>query len=210
MRNLSLLLPALSLAGCVLKGPHVPSDLKGDVPVVIANRGPSPICAVLIQPFDGAGARTDDNWLGDGFRQQKIGPGKDREFRIKAGTYRVGVAACDSTWGAGTKEGKMEIQQATYVAIGTRIPAPADYQLAFLPTFVPQQISDGGGGGGEEEAPAAEEPAAAAESSSSESAAAPAPTVPNPGGKPSGAVCTQSYECASNACITHSPDDYCR
>ena len=28
--------------------------------------------------------------------------------------------------------------------------------------------------------------------------------------RPSGATCDQSYQCCSDACVTHSPNDYCR
>nr|HEX4314686.1 hypothetical protein [Kofleriaceae bacterium] len=60
-----------------------------------------------------------------------------------------------------------------------------------------------------EAAPA--EPAEPAESSESKAPeASPEPKESNPGCRPSGATCDQSYQCCSEACVTHSPDDYCR
>jgi hypothetical protein len=40
--------------------------------------------------------------------------------------------------------------------------------------------------------------------------AGPAKTESNPNCRASGATCDQSYQCCSGACVTHSPDDYCR
>ena len=39
-----LVLAAVVLGGCIYKGPHVPTDLQGDVPIRIANRTSDPIC----------------------------------------------------------------------------------------------------------------------------------------------------------------------
>jgi hypothetical protein len=68
------------------------------------------------------------------------------------------------------------------------------------------QASSGGGEAQSEAAP--EESAPAESSSSSEEPSAKAET--NQSCKPSGATCDQSYQCCSGACVTHSPDDYCR
>jgi hypothetical protein len=57
------------------------------------------------------------------------------------------------------------------------------------------------------------EPESSESSASSETKPDEAPAAKpesNPNCRASGATCDQSYECCSGACVTHSPDDYCR
>lgn len=149
-----LVLAAVVLGGCIYKGPHVPTDLQGDVPIRIANRTSDPICTVAIMPFTGA-ARYD-NWLGDSFKQKKIAPGGEREFKIKPGDYRLAAVACGTTWAAGTQNDKLTVQTATYVAIGGHPEAPPSYQVVSLTPKAPTQPAAAGGGeeSGGEAAPA--------------------------------------------------------
>jgi hypothetical protein len=47
------------------------------------------------------------------------------------------------------------------------------------------------------------------ESNQTENASSSKPAA-DPNCRASGATCDQSYQCCSGACVTHSPDNYCR
>lgn len=208
-------LAVASLGACSLflgNAPHVPSDFAGTTQITVANASDRDLCVFAIFAND---PNHMENWLGDKSRKQNIAPGGTRVFSIKPGVYHVLGGYCDGEQaiGASGTYGPQTtvIGGPTLIALGPKPVAdiPGTKKLAFSKVW---NVAQGGGGdqGGAEE-PAAEEPAAAEESSSGKSeAVAPTQTVPNPGGKPSGAVCDQSYQCASNACVTHSPNNYCR
>ena len=221
----------LGLAGCLIHGPHVPADLEGTIPVRIANRTADPICAVSILPYASTSSRID-NWLGDSFRQQKIAPGSEREFKIKAGEYRVGVASCDARWGAGTQQGKLEIASATYIAIGVHAQGPEGFRSVDLPVVATQVPQGGGAPAGEEVAAPAEGDQPAAESSEAESSSSSSEESPSTGEasaapaaaprdcKPLGAAVNSSNDCCSgatkltpdgtkNICCDHETDSAC-
>ena len=230
----AILVATFGLAGCLIHGPHVPTDLQGTIPVRIANRTSDPICAVAIIPYQSSAGAVKDNWLGDGFRQQPIAPGAEREFKIKAGSYRVGVGACNFRWGAGTQQGKLEIASATYIAIGAHAEGPEGFRSVDLPVVAAQVPQGGGAPAGEEAAAPAEgdqpaesdsssessdsSPSSEESSSSEESPSAPAAAPRDC--KPLGAAVNSSNDCCSgatkltpdgtkNICCDHETDSAC-
>lgn len=216
------LLASLAATGCILPGPHVPSDLQGNVPVRIANKSHDSICQLVIQPLQ-VQTYNGDNWLGRSFRQKPIGAGEEREYKLKPGDYRIGVESCNSVWVAGTAAAggadvKLAVQGPTYVAIAGEGQAPPTFTLTSYPAvpvsvvqarMASQQAPAGGGesepaAGGEEssgEQPASEEPSS--ESSSSEAAPEPAE---EPKCLKTGTVTNNYHQCCSESFQTNGSD----
>jgi hypothetical protein len=202
-------------------GPHVPGPYAGATEITIVNAGDAPVC--LVSLFQDGVSSGKDNWLGDKSKQANLAPGARQTFSIKPGTYHVLGGFCDTngqfvaavgTYGAATKP----IDGPTLIVFGPLKYEPVEGMktLAFTQFY---RAGQGGGGGeaGAAEEPAAEEPASSEDSSSSESSSSsenkteePSPAKGDQNCKPSGATCDQSYQCCSGACVTHSPDDYCR
>lgn len=222
-RNVSSLIAvaALALGGlgaCTWflgSGPHVPGAYQGTTPVTVVNAWNRELCVFAIYQ----GAPDSDNWLGTKSKQQNIAPGGRLTFNIKPGVYHVvggfcaegQAVAAGGTYGAETTE----LQGPSLIALGPNPvePAPGQKMLAFTQLHG----MDGGGGAAPAEASASspdESSSSSDESSSSDQGTSAEPSGgandSNPNCKPSGATCDQSYQCCSGACVTHSPDDYCR
>ena len=203
------------------QGPHVPGAYQGTTPITVVNAWDRELCAFTI--FQSAAE--SDNWLGTRGKQQNLAPGERRTFNIKPGVYHVlggfchdgQTVAASGTYGAAT----VTIQGPSLIALGPNPvqPSPGAQTLAFAKVYFPQQNPGGGGGEAPAEASQAEAPdsssssddsSSAAESSGATAEPSGATTTSDPSCKPSGATCDQSYQCCSGACVTHSPDDYCR
>ena len=222
-----VLLASIALTGCILPGPHVPSNLQGNVPVRIANKSHDSICQLIIQPWE-VQTYGGDNWLGTSFRQKPIGAGEERDYNLKAGDYRVAFEACNSQWVAGTAaaagaEVKLTVQGPTYVAVGGPGQAPPTYTLASYPAvaasavqarIAAQQAAAGGGGeaepaGGGEESSGEQGDSSSSESSESSSSSS-SESAPEPAEEPkclkTGTVTNNYHQCCSESFQTNGSD----
>lgn len=89
MRLLACALPFV--AACSIFQPKVPSQLRGDIPIQIANNVQYDMCHFALIPVDVA---TPDGWMADWLHGTAVQYGKPVTVKIKAGTYRVETSTC--------------------------------------------------------------------------------------------------------------------
>jgi hypothetical protein len=83
---------ALALVpGCSLFQPKVPSQIQGDIPVVIVNNVQYDMCHFALIPVDVA---KPDGWMADWLHGNAVKFGKPQTVKVKAGTYRVETSTC--------------------------------------------------------------------------------------------------------------------
>jgi hypothetical protein len=115
-----LILSLVLISAC--KGPHVPGDYKGDVPITVVNGYTLPLCRFGV--FTPGDAGNDENWLGTGSRVKDLAPGDARSFSIKPGSYLVSGGFCrtgsDMIEAAGTGGTPTSIESATMIVLGPR------------------------------------------------------------------------------------------
>nr|HEX4317143.1 hypothetical protein [Kofleriaceae bacterium] len=210
---------AAVIAACSSWIAGVPKAMQGDNSIVVVNWTDSDVCTFGMTPA-GQPVDHDADWLG---KLGRIHPGEVRVYSVKPGDYTMSMHGCGDKFGA---EQPLHVERPTAIAIGQPQHAPPPgYAVVRAHTtgtygrYVrPADVAPAGGG----EQPAAaeggdEQPAEGGggdEPASTESTPA-KPEEPSGGNRdpncrPSGATCDQSYQCCSEACVTHSPDDYCR
>lgn len=213
------------IAACSSWIAGVPASMRGHMPMLVTNWTDRDVCTFGLTPADRP-VDHDADWLG---KLGRLAPGETRTYEIKPGDYTMSLHGCGGKFNA---EQPIHIERATLVAIGDpQIATPDGYAMLrahtvgtygryVRPVYVApaagggeqpaategggdEQPAEGGGGGGEEPA-STESGGGQTEQPSSGN------TNSNPNCRPSGATCDQSYQCCSEACLTHSPDDYCR
>lgn len=142
--RLSLALLTAALAGCFGTAPHVPDVSTGNVPLTVVNASNRDIYAMIMWPD--ANEMDVQNWLGTGYRADRIVNGKQRTFMVKPGSYRCGFMFTDiygqedtrffaGTYAKGAPNEKPPIQVTgpTLLKIGTEpVAVPVEPNVAQL------------------------------------------------------------------------------
>jgi hypothetical protein len=233
-----VLVAAFALSACA-GSYNVPASVAGDVPLTIGNQTEVAICGFWMATDEqirqrlaghSGGVRETSNWIG----RIKPQPGTSKDLKVKPGRYTVSAQGCQDQFNGTIHDFEVrgptnltltpanspirgeDQQKLAQVSGKVHAVLPVFMSYAFLhpPVYQDnggggQETSGGGDEGGGDQGGGGEEPAP--ESSSSSEPTAPAESGGGCSGKlPSGATCTQNYQCCSDACVTHSPDNYCR